>query len=112
MNDAASDGDADFTIEIDGAGVAVTLVDDGRDVTTAPVGEVPTAVAVFVILPASTSACVATYVAVQVTDAPGANDPAPGGQVTADKVPVPEKVPSSTVTPVRVVFPLLVTRNE
>jgi hypothetical protein len=105
-------GAADFTSEIAGAGGAVTVVFDGGDVTSGPVGGVPVAVAVFVTCPASTSACVTEYVAVHVTETPGASDAAPAGHDTADNVPVPEKAPSVTVTFVRVVLPEFVTRNE
>jgi hypothetical protein len=51
---------ADFTTLSPAAGVAVTVADDGADVTAGPVGGVPDAVAVLRMLPASTSACVAT----------------------------------------------------
>ena len=112
MNDAASDGDADFTNEIDGAGVTVTFADDGCDTGSNPDGGVPVAVAVFVILPASTSACVATYVAVQVTLAPGANDAAPVGQIISGDVPVPENAVSVTVAFVNVTLPVFFTKNE
>ena len=81
---------------------------DGGEVTTGPDGGVPVPVAVLVGLPESISAWVVTYVAVHVTDAPGATDAAPAGHVTADKVPVPVNAPSTGATLVRVVFPVLV----
>nr|WP_238579612.1 hypothetical protein [Agreia bicolorata] len=105
-------GSADFTIVKPGAGFAVTTALDGGDVTGVPSGGVPVDVAVFVIEPASTSACVATYDAVHVTDAPGANDAAPAGHVTAGAVPVPENAVSATVTSVIVTLPVFVTTNE
>ena len=40
---------------------------------TLPVGPVPSAIAVFVTVPASTSLCVIVYVAVVVTTSPGAS---------------------------------------
>jgi hypothetical protein len=112
VNEAASDGDADFTMLIAAAGVIVTFALDGGDVTVPPVGEVPDAVAVFVTFPASTSACVVEYDAVHVTDAPGANDAAPAGQLTADNVPVPENAVSPTDTFANVTLPVFVTTNE
>jgi len=51
-------GVADFVNEIEGAGVTVTVAEDGADVTAGPVGGVPDDVAVLVIEPASMSACV------------------------------------------------------
>jgi hypothetical protein len=105
------EGVADFTTEIAGAGGAVTIALDGCDVTEPPVGDVPDAVAVFVTAPAFTSACVITYVAVHVTDAPGSNDGV-AGQLGVDIVPEPEKAPSVTVGFDRVMLPVLVTTNE
>jgi hypothetical protein len=91
-------------------GCAVTVAVDGADVTAGPVGGVPDAVAVLVIEPASMSAWVTTYVAVQVVDCCGATGAA--GQVTTGAVPVPENADSATATPVRVWLPVFVTRNE
>jgi hypothetical protein len=71
---------------------------------------VPDATPVFVIEPASMSACVTVYVPVQVTDAPGATDVS-GHEITGG-VPVPENAVSAALTPVSVVFPVLVTTNE
>jgi hypothetical protein len=51
-------GDAVFNNATKGAAVAVTVADDGADVTAGPVGGVPEAVAVSVTEPASTSPCV------------------------------------------------------
>ena len=70
------------------------------------------AVAVLLINPASTSACVATYVAVQVTRAPGSSEAAPAGQLTVGGVPLPVNAVSVTVAPVSVTLPELVTTNE
>ena len=51
-------------------------------VTAAPTGGVPVPVAVFATEPASTSLCLSVYVAVAVTDCPGASVPAvPDGHV-------------------------------
>ena len=66
-------GVAVFAMVTAGVGVIVTVADDGPDVTAGPVGGVPDTVAVLAMLPASTSACVTTYVAVHVVDAAGAN---------------------------------------
>ena len=77
-----------------------------------PVGGVPVVVAVFVTPPASISACVTTYDAVQVTLAPAARDAAPAGHVATGAVPVPENAVSVTETSVIVTLPVLVTRNE
>jgi hypothetical protein len=49
------------------------VVTELEDVTAAPVGGVPVAVAVLVTVPASTSSCVSVYVLVQVVVAPGAS---------------------------------------
>ena len=48
----------------------------------------------------------------QVTDAPGANELAPAGQVTADKAPVPENAPSFTFGFDNVTLPVFFTKNE
>ena len=52
------------------------------------------------------------YVAVHVTDAPGASDAAPAGHDTAERLPVPENVPSTADTFASVTLPVFVTRNE
>ena len=70
-------------------------------------GCVPVAVAVFVTEPAFASACVVVYVAVHVSDAPGARVVA--GQEIPDKAPVPVNVFSLIVTLFNVVLPVLVT---
>jgi len=70
-------------------------------------GCVPVAVAVFVTEPAFASACVVVYVAVHVSDAPGARLLA--GHEIADNAPVPVNVFSLIVTLFNVVFPVLVT---
>jgi hypothetical protein len=55
------DGVADFTTEIPGDSTAGTVADDGADTTgVLDPGGVPCAVAVFITLPASTSAWVVT----------------------------------------------------
>ena len=53
--------------------------------------------------PASMSACVTTYVPVQVVDACGTK--VVTGHVTTGGVPVPENAVSAALTPVNVVFP-------
>ena len=58
--------------------------------------------------PASMSACVTVYVPVQVVDACGTS--VVTGQVITGGVPVPENAVSAALTPVSVVFPVLVTR--
>src|SRR5581483_6505063 len=94
------------------AGMIRTAV-DGFDVVGEGVGFdavggcVPVAVAVFVTEPAFASACVVVYVAVHVSDAPGASELA--GHEIADKVPVPVNVFSLIVTLFNVVLPVLVT---
>ena len=70
-------------------------------VTLAPVGGLPVTDAAFVSEPASTSACVATYLNVQFVEAPGV-------KVTAGQVPttVAPARPSEIWTPVNVTFPV------
>ncbi|MEO3814736.1 hypothetical protein ABGB17_37555 [Sphaerisporangium sp. B11E5] len=51
-------GDAVFSNDTLGAGVAVTVTVEGADDTTGPTGGVPDATAVSTIEPASMSACV------------------------------------------------------
>jgi len=94
-----------------GDAVALKVVDDGVESTAAPppIGA-PLAVAVLVTVPASTSAWVGVYAAVQVTVAPGASDAAPAGQPGAGVLPLPVKAPSATATPVSVTLPVFVTR--
>ena len=83
-------GTADFSRVSAGAWVIVTTAVDGPDTgVVSPGGGTAVAVAVLLIVPASTSACVATYVAVHVTCAPGSSEAAPAGQVTAGGVPLP-----------------------
>ncbi len=79
------------------------LVVSGADVTGAPVGGVPDAVAELSTAPAFTSACVTVYVAVQVVLPPGCS------VVTGQLAPV--TLGSLTTTPVSVWAPVLVTRN-
>ncbi|MFF3443337.1 hypothetical protein [Streptosporangium sp. NPDC002721] len=106
--DVTTLGDAVFSNARPGAAVMVTVAVDAADVTAGPVGGVPEATAVFTIEPASMSACVVTYVLVHVVDACGAS--VVTGHVIADGVPVPENDVSTTLTPVNVVLPVLVTR--
>ncbi len=106
-------GSADFTTVMAGDSMAGTTTVDGGDTGgSPPPGGLPVPVAVFVSCPASMSAWVTTYGAVQVTVPPGASDAAPAGQVTTGGVPVPENDTSSTPTSVRVTFPVLVSRKE
>ena len=93
-----------MAIAIDGPLGAVTVAEP-VSVTGGPLGGVPVAVAVFAIDPASMSACVAVYDAVQVVDADGANVDA--GQLTADR----PGSGSVTATEVNVTLPVLVTTN-
>ncbi|MFF3443367.1 hypothetical protein [Streptosporangium sp. NPDC002721] len=86
----------------------MTVTVDASETTAGPVGGVPEATAVFTIAPASTSACVVTYVLVQVVDACGAS--VVTGQVATGGAPDPENDVSATPTPVNVVLPLLTTR--
>ena len=106
------DGVADFTTVSAGAAVTVTVAVEGGETTGPPFVSVPVTVAVFVIDPASTSACVAEYVAVQVTDAPGASEAAPAGHDTTGAVPVPVNAVSFTPALVIVTLPVFVIKNE
>jgi len=120
-----SSGDTDFVNAICGADAIVTVASSVAD-TADPVGGVPDAVAVLSTNPWSTSACVTVYVAVHVTDSPGANAnascaPVPLFTVLPDayvhdthvkSVPVPVNVVSATSTPLNDTFPSLVTRKE
>jgi hypothetical protein len=99
-------GDAVFSSARPGAGAAVTASVDGAEVTGGPVGGVPEAVAVFTMEPALMSACVVTYVLVQVVEACGAS--VVTGQAATGGVPVPEKDMLVTLTPVSVALPVLV----
>ncbi|MFF3443346.1 hypothetical protein [Streptosporangium sp. NPDC002721] len=101
-------GDAVFNSVKPGAATMVTVAVDGSEATGGPVGGVPDATAVFTIDPASTSACVVTYVLVHVVDACGAN--AVTGHVITGGGPVPENDVSTTPTPVNVVLPVLTIR--
>ena len=108
-------GDADLTIVSDAVGVALTTAVDGGDVTGAPVGGVPLAVAELLIVPALKSAAVAVYVAVQVVvdvaPVPAAVNVV-DGQVTVTGGPAGAVNVSATATPVSVTLPVLVTTNE
>ncbi|MFF3443370.1 hypothetical protein [Streptosporangium sp. NPDC002721] len=103
-------GDAVFNNARPGTAAAVTVTVDGSDATGGPVGGVPDATAVFTITPASMSACVVTYVLVQVIDACGAN--VATGHVTTGGAPDPENDVSATPTPVNVTLPVLTTTYE
>jgi hypothetical protein len=85
--------------------VAVT-VSPSVSVTAGPDGGVPETVAVFVIEPASRSACVTAYVAVHVVDALGANVLA--GQLIV----LNPGNGSATPTEDNVTLPVFVTTNE
>ena len=102
-------GDADFTTVSAGAAVAVTVAVDAGEVTVAPAGVFPAAVAESLIDPASTSACVAVYDAVHVVVAPGARVVV--GQVTVTAVAGAVAV-SVTTTEDTVTFPVFVTAKE
>ncbi|SNT64886.1 hypothetical protein SAMN05216276_11422 [Streptosporangium subroseum] len=105
-----ADGTAVFSNVRSATGVAVTVAVDGSEVTAGPVGGVPEAVAVFAIDPASTSACVVTYVPVHVVEACGAN--VATGHVTTPGVPEPENAVSTAPTPVNVALPVLTIMYE
>ena len=81
-------------------------VDEMFEVIAGPDGGVPEAVAVLLMEPAFTLACVMVRVAVHVVDAPGAS--VVDGQLTTDS---PGRG-SETATDVSVTFPVLVTTNE
>jgi hypothetical protein len=104
--------DADLTTVSPGVGVVVNVALDGGDVTGLVAGSVPVATAVLSTDPASKSAWVTEYVAVQSTLASGARAAAPGGQLTTGDGPVPVNDSSSADTPVIVTFPVLVMRYE
>ena len=92
------------------AGTVTTALDGFELVGVVVPGAVPVATAVLVTEPASTSACVTTYVAVHVVDSAGARVVA--GQLIGDNVPVPENDASATLMLLIVTLPVLVTRNE
>ena len=102
-------GDADFDTVRAGAAVAVTVADEAAEVTWAPPGVVPEAVAESAIDPLSISAWVAVYDAVHVVEAPGAR--VVTGQVTVTAVAgaVAESVTEIADT---VTLPVFVTRKE
>ena len=102
-------GVADFTTLNDPFDATVTTALDGELVTAGPDGGVPATVAVFVIFPASISACVTVYFAAHVVVPWGASVDA--WQVTADSIPVPENDVSLTVGLVSVTLPVFVTVN-
>ena len=85
-------------------GTAIVAV-DSADPTGPPLGAVARETAVLTMLPASTSVSVTRYVAVHMTDCPGARTVS--GQVIAER----PTMRSIAVTPVRVTLPLLETVN-
>ncbi len=93
---------ADFCSPIDGLCESGIVTVDVA-VTVAPVGEMPEAVPMLVMLPRSTSSCVVVYVAVHVSDSPGSR--VDDGQVIADR---PGRG-SVTSTECSVTLPVLVT---
>ncbi|MEO3814735.1 hypothetical protein ABGB17_37550, partial [Sphaerisporangium sp. B11E5] len=101
-------GDDVFSNDTLGADAIVTVTVEAADDTAGPDGGVPDATAVFTTEPASTSACVTTYVPVQVADSCGAS--VVTGHETTGGVPVPENDVSAAETPVSVSFPVLTTR--
>jgi hypothetical protein len=98
-------GDAVLTSWIDGAPVNTTVA-GSVSVTGAPTGGVPLTVATFAIEPASTSACVTRYVAVQSNVPPGASGTGTG-HARADRF----GNGSDTTTGSNVTLPVLVTRK-
>ena len=94
-----------FTIRRSPVCGTATLADDWLDSTPTLPGVVAEARAVLFTVPASTSAWVTTYVALQLTVTPGAT--APGGQVMADK----PTCGSEMLSALRVTFPVFVTAN-
>ncbi|MDH2430314.1 hypothetical protein, partial [Sphaerisporangium sp. TRM90804] len=103
-------GDAVFSSDRLGAVSMVTVAVDGSELTAGPVGGVPDATAVFTIEPASTSACVVTYVPVQVVDAWGTSV-VTGHEITG-RGPEPENAVSAAPTSVSVVLPVFTTVYE
>ncbi len=101
----------DFTTDRPGDGSDGTSTSDGGDTGGSPDGGVPVAVAVLVTPPASMSAWVTTYSAVQVTSSPGASEDTAGGHSTTGGVPVPVKEASVTSMSVRVTLPVFATTN-
>ncbi len=96
-----------------GAGVAPAVAELGGEVTGAdPSGGVPKPAAVLEIPPASTSAWVATYVPVQVIEAPGARRTGEPGQVASGALPVPLNDSSCTPMRLRVTLPVFVIAKE
>ena len=107
----AADGLADFVTVNAGAAFAGTVTVDGVDVNGVLPGGVPVAVAVFEVVPRSTSACVSVYEAVNVVDAPAASDATEDGE-TALICPEPVKAVSLMFTFESVVAPVFVALNE
>ncbi len=102
-------GDADFVSPSAGAAVIVTVAVEAADRTTAPVGEVAAAVALLTTEPASASACVTAYEAVQVVASPGAS--VVTGQATEGTGPAGAVNVSAMLSPVTVWLPVLATAN-
>ena len=84
----------DFTTSSSGFATAPTVTVSAGDVTTPFVAE-----ATFTILPASRSACVTVYDAVQVSDSPGAS-PVVGGQITTSRLSLTKIWPGTVTLPV------------
>ena len=82
----------------------------GCEVVVPPAGLVPDAVAVLLIVPASMSCCVTTYVPLQVVVAPAAS--VLTGQLMTGAAPVPLNAVSLICRLVIATLPVLVTRNE
>ena len=88
---------------IDGAGSSVVTVQVAVSSKAVSLGAVPVAVAVFTILPASTSDCLTTYVAVTVAVSPGAI-------VVLSRIFIAKSGSGSlTARPLTVTFPVFVT---
>jgi hypothetical protein len=111
-------GDADFVTVMPFDWVTPTVAIEAFEVVVVPFGALPVPVPVSVIEPLSMSACVTVYVAVQVTDAPGANviDPFvwPGPQLNGDRLASSEGADCTSLTPmfVSVTLPEFVTWKE
>ncbi len=110
MKSSGPDGVADFTTVSAGVRVVVTVAVLGLLSTPVLASEVPVASAVFVTVPASMSAWVSVYAAVQVVFCPTASVVA--AQFTAPSVPVPLNADSRMPSPETATLPVFVTANE
>ena len=99
-----------FRTVSDGAWVTPTVACEAAEVTATLPGAVPSATAVFLIEPLSTSAWLAVYAAVQVVLAAGASEVA--GQVTVGTGPAGAVKVSLIEIPLTVWLPEFVTRKE